>query len=505
LAKSDQKDKEPTPSKGGEAAGRPGEGPPAEGAAPPEPSPEAKREADEWFDRAEQAAVRGNYDYAIRCFLEGLRRSLGDVQRGHKGLYDAAVKRRGQGKGAGLGSLLSQGKAAFSQMLGRHKDSMLGLEAALAKDPQNVMVLAQLMQVARRVDLAEVAIFFGELAAEESLRGRKKPQKQIFTTLADLYESQGDYRQSIEALQQAVKIDPADRGLDKRMRDLAARASIEEGKLESVSDFHDMIRDRRAAADAATQKVIRTREQLDAQYEQLKAALDADPKNPVKMQAVAECQWRRGNTDEAMALLQHALDLTRDYRYKVAMDDIRMAEYRRQLRQLAEQLETATEQADLKTRQKQLLQQRDALELDIFQERHRQYPTDLAIRFELGVRQYRAGRLDEAIVSFQQATRDPKRRVQATNMLGRCFYAKKLYQEAQGQFEAAIHQYELTGDPLSKELRYNLATTLETQGKIKEAVEWYSDIVQQDYQYRDAAKRLEALRRHLAKDSAEAQ
>jgi tetratricopeptide (TPR) repeat protein len=289
------------------------------------------------------------------------------------------------------------------------------------------------------------------------------------------------------------------------MRDLAARASIEEGKLESVSDFHDMIRDRRAAADAATQKVIRTREQLDAQFEQLKAALDADPKNPVKMQAVAECQWRRGNTDEAMALLQHALDLTRDYRYKLAMDDIRMAEFRRRLRQLTEPLEATPEQADLEARQKQLLQQRDALELEIFQERHRQYPTDLAIRFELGVRQYRSGRLDEAIVSFQQATRDPKRRVQATNMLGRCFYAKKLYQEAQGQFEAAIHQYELTGDPLSKELRYNLATTLETQGKIKEAVEWYSDIVQQDYQYRDAAKRLEALRRHLAKDSAEAQ
>jgi tetratricopeptide (TPR) repeat protein len=501
LATSENKDKEPTPGKGGAKESGPQGATPAPELAAPEISPEAEREAAEWFDRAEQATVRGNYDYATHCFLEGLRRNIRDVPRGHKGLYDAAVRRHGQGKGAGLLSLFSQGKAAFSQMLGRHKDSLLGLEDALAKDPQNVMLLAQLMQVARRVDLTEVAVFFGELAAEESLRRSKKPQKTIFTTLADLYESQGNYRQAIEALQQAVKIDPADRTLDKQMRDLAARASIEEGKLESVSDFHDMIRDRRAAADAATQKVVRTREQLDAQYEELKAALEADPKNPVKIQALAECQWRRGSVEEAMRLLQEALDLSGDYRYKSRMDDVRMAESRQQLRQIAEQLEAEPGRADLKARQKQLLEQRDTFELGIYQERQRQYPTDLSIRYELGVRQYRSGLLDEAIVSFQQATRDPKRRVQATNMLGRCFYAKKLYQEAQGQFETAIHQYELTGDPLSKELRYNLAMTLETQGKRKEAVEWYSDIVQQDYQYRDAAKRLEALRQQLAKDA----
>jgi TolA-binding protein len=87
-------------------------------------------------------------------------------------------------------------------------------------------------------------------------------------------------------------------------------------------------------------------------------------------------------------------------------------------------------------------------------------------------------------------------------MLGRCFFAKELYQEAQSQFEAAIQQYDLTSDPLAKELRYNLAKTFEAEGKAAEAIEWYSVIVQQDYQYRDAAKRLEALRRKASgKDS----
>jgi len=141
------------------------------------------------------------------------------------------------------------------------------------------------------------------------------------------------------------------------------------------------------------------------------------------------------------------------------------------------------------------LGQHDASELDIYVELQRQSPTDLSIRYELGIHQYWTGRLDEAIVSFQQATRDPRRRILSLNMLGRCFYAKKLYIEAQNQFETAIQQHEMTGGPLAKELRYNLAQTFETQGKVPQAIKWYSMIVREDHQYRDAAKRLEALRK----------
>jgi tetratricopeptide (TPR) repeat protein len=319
--------------------------------------------------------------------------------------------------------------------------------------------------------------------------------KQIFITLADLYENAERYQDAVDALSQAIKIDPSDRSLDKRARDLSARASITEGKLEEAGDFHDLIRDRAQASASATQKVVRTREQLDAQFEQLKAALDQDPENPVKMEALADCEARRGHINEAMELLQTALDQTKEYRYKMRMDDITMAEYRRQIRELNEQIEAEPDRQDLKAKRKKINEEREAFELKAFQERHKQYPTDLAIRYELGLRQYAKKAYDEAIVSFQTTTRDPKRRTQSLNMLGKCFFAKKLYREAQSQFENAIEQYELQDDPLAKELRYNLARTFEIQDKVDQAIEWYSVIVQQDYQYQDVAKRLEQLRR----------
>jgi len=456
-------------------------------------TPEAKQMAKGCFERAKEATQRNNFDYAIHLYLDGLRYNPRDIEEGHRGLRDCALRRRNQGKGGGLGALLGQAKGAFSQMLGRHKDQMLALEEALARDPQNVTLLMQLMQTARRQGYSDVAIWFGEIAAEETLR-TKKPQKQIFVTLADLYENAERYQDAVDALSQAIKIDPSDRSLDKRARDLSARASITEGKLEEAGDFHDLIRDRAQASASATQKVVRTREQLDAQFEQLKDALDQDPENPVKMEALADCEARRGHIDEGMTLLQTALDQTKEYRYKMRMDDIRMAEFRRRLRELNEQIEAEPDRQDLKVKRQEISKQREGFELDVFKERHQQYPTDLAIRYELGLRQYATKAYDEAIVSFQTTTRDPKRRIQSLNMLGKCFFAKKLYREAQSQFENAIKQYEMTDDPLAKELRYNLGRTFEVQEKGDQAIEWYSVIVQADYQYQDVAKRLEQLR-----------
>jgi tetratricopeptide (TPR) repeat protein len=169
-------------------------------------------------------------------------------------------------------------------------------------------------------------------------------------------------------------------------------------------------------------------------------------------------------------------------------------EYRRHIRELNEQIEAEPDRQDLKAKRKEINEEREAFELKAFEERHKQYPTDLAIRYELGLRQYAKKAYDDAIVSFQTTTRDPKRRTQSLNMLGKCFFAKKLYREAQSQFENAIEQYELHDDPLAKELRYNLARTFEIQDKGDQAIEWYSVIVQQDYQYQDVAKRLEQLR-----------
>ena len=497
----DPEKKDQTPVGGNEGAGKV----PEEGQAAPtdELAPEIRQMADNCFERGAQATMKGNLDYALRLYMDGLKYNPRDVEKGHTGLRELSLLRRGSGKGGGIGSIFTQLRGTISQTLGRPKEAMMDLLGAVASNPQNFTLLAQLMQTARRLNYTEVAIFWGEAAREESVRS-KKPQKQIFTTLADLYESINEYKKALDSLAFAIKIDPGDRTLDQRAKNLAAQVSIASSRLESVKGFHDIILDKAQAAKSASQKVIHTEEQLETQYKELLEAYRADPLNPTKVAALADCQYRRGNMDEALKLLGSALAQTKEYRFKMRMDDIRMSEYRRILREIKEGLDADPTRADLKAKRQEVVAQRDAFEFEVFAERQKQYPTDMNIRYELGVRQYHVSQYDDAIVSFQQATRDPKRRIQALNMLGRCFFGKKLYQEAQSQFETAIQQYEMSTDPLAKELRYHLAMSFEAQAKWAQAIEWYSVIVQQDYTYRDAAKRLEFLRKKAAESEPKA-
>jgi hypothetical protein len=53
-------------------------------------TPEARQMADIYFERGAQATTRGNFDYALHLFMDGLRRNPLDVEKGHKGLRELA-------------------------------------------------------------------------------------------------------------------------------------------------------------------------------------------------------------------------------------------------------------------------------------------------------------------------------------------------------------------------------------------------------------------------------
>ncbi|MDP6379981.1 MAG: hypothetical protein QF662_01440, partial [Phycisphaerae bacterium] len=241
-------------------------------------SPEVLHMADGCFERAEQAVQRGNFDYAIALYLEGIRYNPQDTGRGHRGLREVALKKAAQGGGAGFGALMKQMKATYYQMLGRHKDAMLALEAYLATKPNDVSALAAMMQSSRKNGYPAVAIWFGELAVGQTLKS-KKPNKQLLITMAGLYEHGKQFRKAVDILSEAIRVDPGDRSLDKWLRDMSASGTIDDGKLDSVTDFHDMIRDKAQAAESASQKIVRTEEQFLQREKELRQELEQDPES----------------------------------------------------------------------------------------------------------------------------------------------------------------------------------------------------------------------------------
>ena len=56
-----------------------------------------------FFDRADQIAETGNWDYAVEMFLQGISRDVENITRGHERLRETALQRKASGgKGPGL-------------------------------------------------------------------------------------------------------------------------------------------------------------------------------------------------------------------------------------------------------------------------------------------------------------------------------------------------------------------------------------------------------------------
>ena len=94
---------------------------------------------------------------------------------------------------------------------------------------------------------------------------------------------------------------------------------------------------------------------------------------------------------------------------------------------------------------------------------------------------------------FQQAQGEPKRRNHARLYVGRCFYEKKFHAQAENIFRQTLGEHEVKADDLGKELQYWLARTLEAAGRSGEAGGVYGQLIQFDYNYRDARLRFEKL------------
>jgi tetratricopeptide (TPR) repeat protein len=112
----------------------------------------------------------------------------------------------------------------------------------------------------------------------------------------------------------------------------------------------------------------------------------------------------------------------------------------------------------------------------------------MGLKYELGRRQFLAGKFDDAIASLQQAQRDPRRHLSAMTYLGRAFARKNLFREAAETFERALGG-ELT-DERGKELRYELGLVLMEMEKYSEARDQFSNVAQADYNYRDVRAQL---------------
>jgi tetratricopeptide (TPR) repeat protein len=126
------------------------------------------------------------------------------------------------------------------------------------------------------------------------------------------------------------------------------------------------------------------------------------------------------------------------------------------------------------------------------QKRVEKYPTDLAIRYEMGVLYFQAGKIGEAIQELQKAKNNPHKRLAAMGYLAQCYGKRKMFDLAARTLQEAIKEKPVFDDE-KKELVYNLGVMLENMGKKDEAIEQFKIIYETDAGYKDVNARVEAF------------
>lgn len=458
------------------------------------------RNAHTFYEYGETAAGTNNYDYAIEMYIGGLRHDPDNMDR-HEELHEIAKRRK-----------VSGGKPGKAKSIGPYTvDKMLTAEKTWAMDPLNVKHMVKAMGYACDADqeegeeanLAEVAYWIGSLAIDYNANPNSKPDRNLYLKLIDQFEQIKRYDKAVEACKRALNLKEDDT-LRTRLRDLEAERYSQASQDSESSK--GMLKD--------SDEQKRIQQQLDtsgSQSDQLIAAMreqyEEDPEDMDRLQKLVDALLRPQDNDkdkEATALLMQAYEQTSNYRYKVKAGDVKIRQFNRILRGLAERVKGGDEAA--KAKYQEGLKRRLVFELGEFAERVEHYPTDLKLKFELGKRQFQASQFDDAIGNFQQSKAEPKSRGYSHLFLGKCYVHKEWLDEALDTLGQGIEQHPLDDDTLGKELRYDkmvihftLAEKNDDPEHAKEAQQLASHLLQTDINYRDIRDRMDKIKALQAK------
>jgi len=446
-----------------------------------------------FFERAAEVAASDNFDYAIDMYLEGLRCDPDALQTGHLKLRELSLSR--QVKGGKKPSMLERirylrGKTPVEQML--------NAEYLFAKDPDNMSYAEVILKAAIAGGCKQTAKWMSDLLFAAN-NVKEHPSVQTYLLLKGSYEAIGKLDMALAVCRYAARIKPDDAEIADEAQRLSAELTVSRGRYDQEGDFRKSIKDREAQERLQSQQaVVKTEDYRVSAVEEARKTYEHDPQSAPNIFGLASALADLRNDkaeDEAINLLEETSRKKQDFSFKERAGLIRIGQIKRKIREVETILEANSEDSPARSRLAGLMSQLNKAELDHYGICVKNYPTDLNIKYEYGVRLVRNKRFDEAIPMLQEAQRDPRHKIEAMDKIGLCFFMKGWFADAADIFTQAIDTYEIKDDDIAKELRYNLARSLEEQGEKQKSLDVYRKIAQLDFGYKDVSQRVDRLRK----------
>jgi tetratricopeptide (TPR) repeat protein len=443
------------------------------------------------YQKGQDALTRENYDYAVDLFMQVLEKEP-TFYEGRKALRSAQIKKSGGGGGifkkvwSGASSTPLIAKGNYALRTNPAEAIQIG-EQILNSDPNSTGGHRLVAEAALAMEMPKTAVMSFDVLFKHNPKD-KNTTIQYANVLAEI----GQAKLAEHILMESARLNPNDPDLHQALKDLSARKTLKEGNYEAAATGQASYRDMLRNADEAksleqANRVQKTEDQAQNLIDEYTARLKSEPNNVRLLRNVAELYTEKKKFDLALQYyekIQSSEAGASDASIAAEIARTKSKQFDYQIEQLDATAPDYTE------RVAQINAEKQAYRIAECQKRVEKNPTDLAIRYEMGVLYFSAGKIAEATAEFQKSKNNPNKKVASMNYLAQCFAKRKMYPLAQNTFQDAIKEKQIF-DEEKKELVYNLGLVFEAMEKPKEANEQFEQIYAVDIGYKDVQTRVD--------------
>jgi tetratricopeptide (TPR) repeat protein len=445
------------------------------------------------YTKAVEAAQRENHDYALTLFCQVLKTepALFECRKALRAAQ--AVKSAGASTGffkkmmSGGGSLPQITKAKLA-LKNNPAEAMAIAEEVLNSDANNSSAHRIIVDAAQALGLPQTAALSLELMVRNS-----PTNKALVVEFADAVAASGGNATVAEQfLDELIRTSPYDPDLQQAQKNLSAHKTMDEGGYGALEDgtgsYRDILKNKEEAVTLEqAQRSHKTEDVALRLIEEYETRLITDPNNLKLTRSLAELYTQKNQFPRALTLYERLQqsELGSDAALDRAIAETKLRQFDFQIAQLNPFDEGSAEKIAAITAEK------TGFQLAECQKRAEKYPTDLAIRFELGQLYFAAGKIGEAIAEFQKAQQNAHKRIAAMSFLAQCFAQRGMNDSAVRTLQNAIKE-KPAFDEEKKDLIYNLGCVFEQMGKKAEAIEQFLIIYESDVTYRDVGAKVDA-------------
>ncbi|WP_435020950.1 tetratricopeptide repeat protein [Tundrisphaera sp. TA3] len=449
-----------------------------------------KKQARDLFQRGNDAATKGNYEYAAQMYRDACkldpeelpyRQSLRGVARKKFNNDPSKV-----GRMVGLSLQTTKMKIGSLKKKGKWAEAIELCEEAFLASPWDTSIAMDAAEAAENLGLKKVAQYF-----VESVFAQGEKDHKFLRFAAHIEELAEDWKKAIICWEKVKAILPHDEDARRRINDITARAAIQRSGLDQSLGKHAAVSGPEKDAPPDPDEIRRNSVTPEQRY---LAEIQENPERIGSYLSLAEDYRNENRLEDAEKILARGLKAVPDNPYiRSAYAEVQIARLRHAVEVMTQKVAKDPTDSDKKEKLEQFQTALYNYEVKELKRKIGLQADDANLRFELGKLLARGGRHDEAIAEFQQARNSPELKVHALLQAGLSFQANGSLRLAERNLQEALRLAAVEDIPTINELHYNLGCLAQAQGNLAIAEEHFNEVAANDYSYKDVAERLRNL------------